>query len=259
MKVVILAGGYGTRISEESNIRPKPMVEIGGRPILWHIMKTYGHHGLTDFVVCCGYKGEMIREYFIHYKQHVSDIRMNLATGEIEVLDNKSEPWTVTLVDTGLDTMTGGRLKRIKEHVRDGTFCMSYGDGVGRIDIPGLIDFHRSHNKLVTLTAVQPPGRYGAFHLERNDSSIHSFKEKPTPTSESGWVNGGYMVMEPTALDYIEGDSTVWELEPLESLAHDGQLVAYRHTGYWQSMDTLRDRMVLEKEWESGAPPWKVW
>ncbi len=259
MKVVILAGGYGTRISEESNIRPKPMVEIGGRPILWHIMKIYGTHGLNDFVICCGYKGEMIREYFINYKQHVSDIRMNLATGELEVLQNKSEPWTVTLVDTGLDTMTGGRLRRIKEHVSDGTFCMSYGDGVGHIDVPDLIEFHRDHGKLVTLTAVQPPGRYGAFHLERDDSTIHSFKEKPTPTSESGWVNGGYMVVEPEALDYIENDSTVWELEPLENLANDGQLVAYRHAGYWQSMDTLRDRMVLEKEWDSGAPPWKVW
>lgn len=259
MKVVILAGGYGTRISEESSIRPKPMVEIGGRPILWHIMKTYGAHGLTDFLICCGYKGEMIREYFLNYKQHVSDITMDLASGEVEVLENKSEPWKVTLVDTGLDTMTGGRLRRIRPYVSDGTFCMSYGDGVGRIDIPSLLEFHREHGKLVTLTAVQPPGRYGAFHLERDDSSINTFKEKPTPTSESGWVNGGYMVIEPRALDYIEEDSTVWEREPLENLARDGELVAYRHTEYWQSMDTLRDRHVLQQKWDSGSAPWKIW
>ena len=257
MKVAILAGGYGTRISEESNIRPKPMVEIGGRPILWHIMKIYGTQGLTDFVVCCGYKGEMIREYFLNYKLHVSDITMDLGSGEVDILEDKSEPWRVTLVDTGLDTMTGGRLRRVKEHLQDGTFCMSYGDGVGRIDIPELLAFHREQGKLVTLTAVQPPGRYGAFHFEKGTSAIHSFKEKPTPTGESGWVNGGYMVMEP-ALDYIEDDSTIWEREPLENLAHDGELVAYRHTGYWQSMDTLRDRHVLEQEWAAGAP-WKIW
>ena len=258
MKVVILAGGYGTRISEESTIRPKPMVEIGGRPILWHIMKIYGSQGLTDFVICCGYKGAMIREYFLNYQLHVSDITMDLASGDIEVLENKSEPWKVTLVDTGLDTMTGGRLRRIKQHVQGGTFCMSYGDGVGRIDVPRLVEFHRQHGKLVTLTAVQPPGRYGAFHFEPETSSIHSFKEKPTSTGETGWVNGGYMVMEPAALDYIEGDSTVWEREPLENLARDGQLVAYRHTEYWQSMDTLRDRHVLEDKWAAGAP-WKTW
>ena len=259
MKVVILAGGYGTRISEESTIRPKPMVEIGRRPILWHIMKIYGTQGLTDFVVCCGYRGEMIREFFVNYKLHVSDITMDLGSGEIEVLQDKSEPWKVTLVDTGLDTMTGGRLRRVKDYLSDGTFCMSYGDGVGRIDMSELLAFHRDHGKLVTLTAVQPPGRFGAFHLESDDSAIHSFKEKPSPTGESAWVNGGYMVIEPAALEYIDGDSTVWEREPLERLAQEGQLVAYRHTGYWQNMDTLRDRHVLEDEWAGGSPRWKIW
>ncbi|MDX1645377.1 MAG: glucose-1-phosphate cytidylyltransferase [Thermoanaerobaculia bacterium] len=259
MKVVILAGGYGTRISEESSIRPKPMVEIGGMPIMWHIMKTYAAHGLTEFVICCGYKGHMIRDYFLNYRKNMSDVTVDLATGDAEVVVDKSEPWKVTLVDTGLETMTGGRLRRIRRYVEDGTFCVTYGDGVGSMDITAEIEFHRQHGKLVTLTAVQPPGRFGAFHLHPGQEGIEQFKEKPSPTSDSAWVNGGYFVVEPAALDYIDGDDTVWERDPLENLARDGELMAWRHTTYWQNMDTLRDMHVLEDEWNTGSPRWKIW
>ena len=257
MKLVILAGGYGTRISEESAVRPKPMVEIGDQPILWHIMKIYSSHGINDFIICCGYKGYMIKEYFSRYYLHMSDVTFDLKNNGMKVLQNNVEPWTVTLIDTGEKTMTGGRLKRVKEYIGDETFCLTYGDGVTNANIRDLIDFHRDKKTLATLTAVQQPGRFGAFNLEHNQDKISTFQEKPK--GDGAWINGGFFILEPGVMDYIADDSTVWEREPLEKLSHDGMLSAYRHYGFWQPMDTLRDKNVLEELWQSGKAPWKVW
>ncbi len=257
MKLVVLAGGFGTRISEESAVRPKPMVEIGGKPILWHIMKIYGSHGVTDFVICAGYKGDMIKEYFANYFLHMSDVTIDLAANSITTHSTEAEPWKVTIVDTGADTMTGGRLKRVARYVGDDTFCMTYGDCVSDVDVGELVASHRSSGALATVTAIQPPGRFGVLSLVEGDGQVRAFKEKPS--GDGGWVNGGFFVLEPAVFDYIDGDATVWEREPLERLAGDGSLAAYRHTGYWQNMDTLRDKMALEEQWASAAPPWKTW
>jgi glucose-1-phosphate cytidylyltransferase len=257
MKAVILAGGFGTRISEETTVRPKPMVEIGEKPILWHIMKSYHAHGVSDFIICCGYKGYAIKEYFVNYLFHSSDVTIDIRKRDIEIHQSEAEDWRVSLVDTGQDTMTGGRLKRIREYLDDEPFCMTYGDGVSDVDITKLIDFHRDHGHLATMTAVQPPGRFGAFSLGESETLIQHFKEKPK--GDNAWVNGGFFVLNPAALDYVEGDSTSWEKEPMENLGHDGELCAYRHEGFWQPMDTLRDRMYLEDLWSSGNPPWKSW
>jgi len=258
VKAVILAGGFGTRLTEESAVRPKPMVEIGGKPILWHIMKIYSAYGIDDFVICCGYKGEVIKDFFADYSLHMSDVRFDLKTQKMTQLrDNAIEPWTVTLIDTGEATMTGGRLKRVAECIGEGTFCLTYGDCVAAIDIDDLVGFHRDQGVLATLTAIQPPGRFGALVLGTEETKITHFKEKPH--GDGGWVNGGFFVLEPQALDYIADDSTVWEHEPLERLAGEGKLAAYKHRGYWQSMDTLRDRAVLEADWASGNPPWRIW
>ena len=254
MKAVILAGGFGTRISEESAVRPKPMVEIGGHPILWHIMKIYSAHGIGEFVICAGFKGNQIKEYFANYVLNTSDVTFDLGANEIERHASTGEAWKVTVVDTGEDTMTGGRLKRIAPYVDD-TFCMTYGDCVSDIDVRALVGYHREHGVLATLTAIQPPGRFGALDLE-GDRIAH-FMEKPR--GDGGWVNGGFFVLEPAALEYIDGDESIWEREPMQALAHEGKLAAYRHEGYWQNMDTLRDRMVLEEQWASGSPPWKIW
>lgn len=259
MKAVILAGGYGTRISEESAIRPKPMVEIGGRPILWHIMKIYAAHGVNDFVICCGYKGYMIKEYFANYFLHSADITFDLQANRMEIHRASSEPWQVTLIDTGETTMTGGRLRRVREYVGNETFCMTYGDGVGDVDITALLAHHRTEGALATLTAVQPPGRFGAFTLSNTQIRISSFKEKPHGGGENAYINGGYFVLEPQVFEYIDGDETVWEREPMERLAHNGQLTAYKHSGFWQPMDTLRDKNLLEDLWRSGRAPWKAW
>jgi glucose-1-phosphate cytidylyltransferase len=255
MKAVILAGGLGTRLSEETGLRPKPMVEIGGRPVLWHIMKLYSHHGIQDFVICLGYKGHTIKEYFANYFLHMSDVTINLRNNEVKVHQNSSEPWTVTLVDTGSDTGTGGRLRRVRTHVGDETFCFTYGDGVGDVDVRALLAFHAEQKTIATLTAVQPPGRFGAIGLEAD--RIHAFAEKPR--GDGGWVNGGFFVLEPAVFDFVEGDDTMWEREPLEDLARAGELAAYRHHGFWQAMDTMRDKMQLDELWDSGRAPWKVW
>ena len=256
MKAVILAGGFGSRLSEETQAKPKPMIEIGGKPILWHIMKLYSFHGINDFIICCGYKGYIIKEYFANYVLHMSDVSFEMRANKISYLTNGVEPWNVTLVDTGESTMTGGRLKRVRHHL-DGTFCLTYGDGVSDVNITELVAFHKKQNALATLTAVQPAGRFGAFSLEQDQYRISSFKEKPE--GGSGWINGGFFVLEPKVIDYIAGDSTVWEREPMEKLAEEGKLSAYRHRGFWQSMDTLRDKMLLEDLWASGKRPWKVW
>lgn len=258
MKAVILAGGFGTRISEESGVRPKPMVEVGGKPILWHIMKIFSHHGINDFVICCGYKSYIIKEYFSNYFLHMSNITFDMKNNSMEVHQNQVEPWKVTLVDTGDNSMTGGRLKRVKEYLDDETFCMTYGDGVSDINIQELVQYHKGQRTLATLTAVQEPGRFGAFSLKSNQTIINHFREKPDG-DDSAWINGGFFVLEPGVFDYIIGDATVWEREPLENLAKQGQLSAYRHQGFWQSMDTLRDRNVLEDLWEGGNAPWKKW
>ncbi|MGG5818456.1 glucose-1-phosphate cytidylyltransferase [Falsiroseomonas sp. HW251] len=256
MKAVILAGGRGTRLAEETSLRPKPMVEIGGRPILWHIMKIYAAHGVNDFVVCLGYKGWQIKEYFLNYRLHSSDLRIELGTGAVEVLRPAAEPWRITLVDTGEDSMTGGRLKRVAEHLRDeDAFCMTYGDGVGDVDIAALIAFHRSHGRQATVTAVTPPGRFGA--LQREGSRVDAFMEKPP--GDGGTINGGFFVLSPRVIERIEGDETVWEQEPLIGLARDGELAAFDHRGFWQPMDTLRDREQLERMWAEGRAPWRVW
>ena len=255
MKTVILAGGYGTRISEESAVRPKPMVEIGEKPILWHIMKIYAAHGIDEFVIAAGYRGHLIKEYFANYFLHTTDITVELETREIKMLASSAEPWTVTVVDTGEGTMTGGRLKRVREHLGDETFCLTYGDCVTDLDVAKEIEFHRESGALATLAAVQPPGRFGVLSLD--DDRVTTFLEKPA--GEGGWVNGGFFVVEPPALDYVGGDDIVWELEPLETLSSEGKVAAYRHSGYWQNMDSLRDKMVLEEQWASGAPGWKVW
>ena len=256
MKVVILAGGFGTRLSEETEFRPKPMVEIGGHPIIWHIMKIYSAYGYNDFLVCLGYKGYIIKEYFANYFLHQSDVTIDIKTNKIEVHKNASEPWKVTLVDTGLHTMTGGRIKRIKKYIGNSTFMLTYGDGVGNIDLKDLVEFHKKHRKYVTLTAVQPSGRFGALEINQKNE-VTSFQEKPK--GDNVWVNGGFFVLEPKIFDYIEGDETMWEREPLENLSRDKQLVAYKHKGFWMCMDTLRDKRTLEALWNSGNPPWKIW
>jgi glucose-1-phosphate cytidylyltransferase len=256
MKAVILAGGRGTRLQEETTIRPKPMVEIGGRPILWHIMKIYAAHGVTDFIVCLGYKGYQIKEYFLNYRLHASKITVDLATGNVSYEQTAAESWRVTLVDTGEETETGGRLRRIAPLVRgEEVFCMTYGDGVADVDVSRLVAFHRGHGRLVTVTAVQPPGRFGA--LERDGDRVRAFTEKPR--GDGGTINGGFFVLSPRALDAITDDRSVWEGEPLEMLARDGELAAFDHFGFWHPMDTLRDRGALERLWASGAAPWKMW
>lgn len=257
MKAVILAGGLGTRLSEETTVRPKPMVEIGGKPILWHIMKIYSAHGINDFIVCCGYKGYVIKEYFANYMLHLSDVTFDIRANRTEVHQNGADPWRVTLVDTGEATMTGGRLKRVAEYIGKETFCCTYGDGVANVDIGMLIAFHRAQRTIATLTATQPPGRYGAFTLGAIDNKVLSFKEKPQ--GDGAWINGGFFVLEPEVLEYIKNDSTVWEQEPLEHLARDRMLAAYKHEGFWHPMDTLSDKHTLEGLWNSGQAPWKVW
>ena len=257
MKVVILAGGHGTRLSEETGIKPKPMVEIGNKPILWHIMKIYSAHGLNEFIICCGYKGEVIKRYFADYYLYSSDVTFDLSKNENTIHKSSVEPWRVTLVDTGEATMTGGRIKRVREHIGDESFCLTYGDGVSDIDVGALIQFHKDQGVRATLTAVQPPGRFGAFPMDEDQVLINRFREKPK--GDNAWINGGFFVLEPEVIDHIEGDTTIWEREPLQNLAASNNLAAYRHTGYWQNMDTLRDRMVLEGLWDSGVPPWKAW
>jgi len=254
VKAVILAGGRGTRISEESDSRPKPMVEIGGRPIIWHIMKIYENAGVTDFIVLLGYKGYMIKEYFTNYFLHTSDVTINLATGGVATVSSTTEPWTVTLLDTGADTMTGGRLRRAKRYIGDDTFSFTYGDGVTDLDVRKVIDHHRSSGSIATVTAVQPPARYGT--LEFDDSRV-TFQEKPV--GDGGWVNGGFFVAEPALLDYIDGDDTVFEQAPMQRLAKDGELAAYRHGGFWRGMDTLWDKIYLNDLWDNGNAPWKIW
>ena len=255
MKAVILAGGLGTRIAEETSSRPKPMVEIGGKPILWHIMKMYSAHGVNEFVICCGYKGYMIKEYFANYFLHMSDVTYNMATNTMQVHEQYAEPWKVTLVDTGENTLTGGRLKRVRSYLGDEDFCFTYGDGVGSIDIVKLIQFHKQHGKNATVTAVQPPGRFGA--LEMQGTEVQSFVEKPH--GDGMYINGGFFVLNPKVIDLIDDDSTIWERKPLETLAKTSQLQAFKHDGFWQPMDTLRDKQHLEELWQSGEAPWKVW
>jgi glucose-1-phosphate cytidylyltransferase len=256
VKAVILAGGLGTRLSEETSIRPKPMVEIGGKPILWHIMKTYAHHGVDDFIICCGYKGYVIKEYFANYFLHTSDVTFDMSGNEMHVHQHRAEPWRVTLVDTGEASMTGGRIGRVAEYLRhEEAFCLTYGDGVADVDISASIAFHRAHGRLATLTATMPPERFGV--LELKDDAVQSFQEKPT--GEGALVNAGYFVLSPRVLELIADDSTVWEQEPLMSLAASGELMAFRHDGFWQPMDTLRDRVLLEDLWASGNAPWKAW
>jgi glucose-1-phosphate cytidylyltransferase len=257
MKAVILAGGLGTRLSEETSVKPKPMVEVGGRPILWHIMKIYSTHGIDDFIICCGYKGYVIKEYFANYFLHMSDVTFDLRYNQMNVHNGNAEPWKVTLVDTGDSSMTGGRLKRVKEHVGSETFCLTYGDGVSNVNVSELIRFHKQQGLLGTLTAVQPPGRFGAITLGEKQSTISSFQEKPE--GDGAWINGGFFVLEPQVIDFIEGDGTVWEQEPLRKLATLGQLSAYKHPGFWQPMDTLRDKQYLEDLWAKDKAPWKVW
>lgn len=255
MKVVILAGGLGTRLAEETTVRPKPMVEIGGKPILWHIMNIYGSHGYREFIIALGYKGEVIKEYFLNYYYHQSDLSINLSTGRVSATNGNIKDWNVRLVDTGLHSMTGGRVHRLREHLGGETFMLTYGDGVSNIDINALVDFHRSHGKIATVTAVRPAARFGGMRF--NGHGVEEFKEKPQ-TGE-GWINGGFFVFEPGLFDYLHGDDTVLEGDPLENLAKDGQLMAYKHEHFWQCMDTLRDKHLLDKFWESGNAPWKVW
>ena len=256
MKTVILAGGLGTRISEETASRPKPMVEVGGKPLLWHIMKLYSHHGLNDFIICCGYKGYVIKEYFANYFLHMSDVTFDIGQNSMEVHYRKAEPWRVTLVDTGEQTMTGGRLRRAREYIeREDNFCMTYGDGVSNVDISKLIDFHNECNVLATLTAITPPARVGAVELVGN--KVRRFVEKPT--GDGGMINGGFFVLSPAVIDYISGDDTIWEQTPMERLAAEGQLAAYEHSGFWQPMDTLRDKQRLEQLWNGDSAPWRVW
>jgi glucose-1-phosphate cytidylyltransferase len=255
MKAVLLAGGLGTRISEESHLKPKPMIEIGGKPIIWHIMKIYSAHGVNDFVVCLGYKGYVMKEYFANYFLHQSDVTFDMANNKMEVHQNSAEPWRVTLVDTGDATMTGGRLKRVRAYLGEEDFCFTYGDGVSDVNIRDLVKFHRAQKRLATLTAVQPPGRFGALNVD--GSRVTSFEEKPQ--GDGGWINGGFFVLSPKVVDYIDGDATVWENEPMERLAREGQLGSYFHKGFWQPMDTLREKNHLESLWASGKAPWKAW
>ena len=256
MKAIILAGGLGTRISEETVLKPKPMITVGGRPMLWHIMKIYSHYGINEFLICCGYKGYVIKEYFANYCLHSSDVTFDLANNEVKVHCRKSEPWKVTLIDTGEDTMTGGRIKRLQSYLQDqDAFCLTYGDGLADVNISELIGFHRSHGLQATLTSVLPPARFGA--IEMKGGKVVDFKEKPA--SEAGMINGGFFVLSPRVLDLIEGDTTIWERAPLEALTRQRQLAAFPHHGFWQPMDTLRDRNLLESLWDSGQAPWKVW
>ncbi|MDR3395067.1 MAG: glucose-1-phosphate cytidylyltransferase [Parasulfuritortus sp.] len=255
MKCVILAGGYGTRISEESHLKPKPMIEVGGRPIIWHIMKIFSSQGIHDFVVCLGYKGYVIKEYFANYFLHMSDVTFDMKNNQMKVHHQHAEPWQVTLVDTGENTMTGGRLRRVSDYLDDERFCFTYGDGVADVDLAKLLAFHKAEGRLATVTAVQPPGRYGALEVEAG--RVASFQEKPL--GDGGWINGGFFVLEPKALDYIAGDHTTWENEPLRMLASEGQLSAYTHYGFWHAMDTVRDRAMLEEMWQQQRAPWRCW
>lgn len=255
-QVVILAGGLGTRLSEETEVRPKPMVEIGGRPILWHIMKGYSTYGLNDFIVCLGYKGYVIKEFFSNYYLHMADVTFDIGNNAMEIHRGRAEPWRVTLVDTGINTMTGGRLRRVREFLGDEPFCLTYGDGVADIDIPALLTFHATHGRLATVTAVLPPGRFGALDMAP-DGAVRGFREKPL--GDGGWINGGFFVFSPKVIDYVSGDDMPLENDPLMRLAADGQLCAFQHTGFWHAMDTLRDRRHLEALWKSGSAPWKVW
>lgn len=257
MKAVILAGGLGTRLTEETTIKPKPMVEVGDRPILWHIMKIYSSHGINDFIICCGYKGYAIKEYFANYFLHMSNVTFDMRFNQMNVHSGSAEPWKVTLIDTGETTMTGGRLKRVREYVGSEAFCFTYGDGVSDVNITELIKFHKEQNLLATLTAVQPPGRFGAIALAEGQTRISSFHEKPE--GDGAWINGGYFVLEPQVIDWIDGDETIWEQEPLQKLASMGQLSAYKHSGFWQPMDTLRDKNKLDELWRKNQAPWKVW
>lgn len=256
MKVVILAGGLGTRLSEETIIKPKPMVEIGGRPILWHIMKLYSCYGFNQFVICLGYKGYMIKEYFSNYFLHMSDVTYDMENNTMEIHQRHVEPWKVTLVDTGQETMTGGRLKRIREYLGGDTFMLTYGDGLADVDIAELVEFHKNQHRLATVTAVQPPGRFGSLRIEP-EGGVSSFQEKPA--GDGTWINGGFFVLEPDVFDFIEGDATLWEKEPMEKLAAEGHLSAYKHYGFWRPMDTLRDKVLLENLWNSGKAPWRMW
>jgi glucose-1-phosphate cytidylyltransferase len=255
MKAVILAGGLGTRIGEETAVRPKPMIEIGGKPILWHIMKTFSCYGISEFIICLGYKGYLIKEYFANYFLHMSDVTFDMVGNKMEVHQNSAEPWRVTLVDTGEDTMTGGRLKRVKDYLGNEEFCFTYGDGVSNIDVSRLVEFHEQQKTLATVTAVQPPGRFGSLDLSQQ--KVMSFQEKPK--GDGGWISGGFFILSPRVMDYIAGDQTVWEREPMERLAREGQLAAYLHRGFWHAMDTLRDKNFLESLWQSGNAPWKTW
>lgn len=256
MKVVILAGGLGTRLSEETVIKPKPMVEIGGMPIIWHIMKIYSAYGFNDFIICLGYKGYLIKEYFSNYFLHKSDVTIDLKNNSMEVHDSQAEPWKITLVETGMNTMTGGRIKRIKDYLNNETFMLTYGDGVADVDINGLLEFHRQHKCMVTVTSVQPSGRFGALNLNERDKVV-SFTEKPK--GDGHWINGGYFVCEPPVFDFIPGDSTIWEHQPLESIAKKGEMAAYKHSGFWKPMDTLRDKLELEEAWDKNEALWKIW
>lgn len=255
MKAVILAGGFGTRISEETILKPKPLIEIGGMPILWHLMKIYSQHNINEFIICCGYKGYMIKEYFANYFLHMSDVTFDIQHNEMKVHQKYAEPWKVTLVDTGIETMTGGRLKKVKKYLDNESFCFTYGDGLSDIEISKLLDFHKEKKKLATLTAVRPPGKFGVLDLK--EDIVEKFVEKPG--GDGSWINGGFFVLEPSVLDYITSDSTIWEKEPLEKLANDGNLAAYRHGGFWQPLDTLRDKNQLEQLWNKGNAPWKSW
>lgn len=256
MKVVLLAGGLGTRLSEETVLKPKPMVEIGGMPMLWHIMKIYSAHGFNDFVVCLGYKGYVVKEYFANYFMHKSDITIDLATNSMMVHDTNAEPWKITLVDTGVDSMTGGRVKRIQKHIGNEPFMLTYGDGVSNVDITQLVEFHKSKGKLCTVTSVQPSGRFGAINMS-DENDVLSFMEKPK--GDGAWINGGFFVCQPEVFDYIKEDSTIWEREPMEKLAAEGQMAAFKHEGFWKPMDTLRDKIELEQDWLQNKAQWKIW
>ena len=255
MQAIILAGGLGTRISEETHLKPKPMIEIGGKPILWHIMKNFSAHGVYEFIICCGYRGYLINDYFANYFLHMSDVTFDMTDNSVEIHQNAAEPWKVTLVDTGENTMTGGRLKRVADHINDNDFCFTYGDGLSDVNITSLIEFHKNHGKLATVTAVLPPGRYGALNMD--GKKVVSFMEKPL--GDGNKINGGYFVLSPKCLDLIENDTTKWENEPIEELTNNGQLMAYAHKGFWQPMDTLREKIILEELWASGNAPWKIW
>ena len=256
MKAIILAGGFGTRITEESAYKPKPMIDIGGKPILWHIMNIYSQHGINDFIICCGYKGYLIKEYFAHYHIHMSDMTVDLQSGDIRYYNSKAEPWRITLIDTGLNTMTGGRLKRVKDYVDNETFMLTYGDGVSNVNLTELLNNHKKNGRIVTVTAVQPGGRFGALDVS-DEGRVSSFVEKAK--EDGGWINGGFFVLEPQIFAYLKDDKTVFEKEPLEKIARENQLFAYKHDGFWKPMDTLRDKIELEELWESGKAPWKIW